>query len=726
MEPPEIVRGDAVRLRQILINLVGNASKFTEQGSISVSTTVLRVNSEDCRREPSLLDPSQYLPDEASRLPFCWSKRQTDFSVVYCHRSDEPGQHADRQTMEHDRLMVIVEVADTGIGISKETGGKLFDKFQQADERIGRRYGGTGLGLSIVKRLTQLLMGDIVVASKEGLGSSFFLCFSLEAPNSSCEHCALDLENPATLQEENVDRFNNHPGSLVSLIVEPSVLHYSAIAERLLECGSYISSTSESFVECRGETSVPFSKTHQEVSSPSDVLTESVNHRIGFYESLFPRKRVNLEQLCDLLLCNEEDPSFDGSNSPTAANLNRFLIVDLSSFNSAAEVDALKKIIKHRFPVLILAPSKRAVYVAGIDLSKQGTNNFLGGSPVAEFHGSSLTYGGAESLDELSLTNASDEESGLVCAFSEPDTEVSSRSYDHSHLVHVASKPLTLKTLSEFISHIYSFQHNCLCDKFPLFMQLRTYFYPRKSVTRHKTDDETANASGDHWAPEGTLFLDQEQTYEDTSLQPTVQHDGDSIARRCSSATSPCPLPENVTICEEGIYISTGAFFPKVTLQSRQFRQQNPLRAMVVDDSQTNLQYMCRVLDKLHVSYEAVCSSHTAIERLRMANPKFDMLFVDLNMPELDGLALSRYILLDDNFPSLKRPWICAVTASVMLEDRRICAEAGISYFIPKPFGQENVTQALSHYMRVERLLSKYYAENQGTRSGDPDGETLS
>lgn len=121
---PDYLTGDAYRLRQVMLNLVGNAIKFTDHGEIKVC--IRRVENLDLR------------PDEA----------MFEFSV-----------------------------ADPGIGIEQSKLGLIFDKFQQADGSMTRRFGGTGLGLAISKRLVSLMGGDIWVTSTVGEGSKFsFTC----------------------------------------------------------------------------------------------------------------------------------------------------------------------------------------------------------------------------------------------------------------------------------------------------------------------------------------------------------------------------------------------------------------------------------------------------------------------------------------------------------------------------------------------------------------------
>jgi signal transduction histidine kinase len=158
-ELPERVVSDEGRLRQVLINLIGNAVKFTEQGEIHVA----------CRRAP---DP------------------------------DGPGQ---------DLLMC--SVRDTGVGIPADYQEKIFEKFTQVNTPARRNFGGCGLGLAISRQIVETLGGNIWVESRNGEGSVFTFTILLdEAIQESCQggkkitagsrsHRTLDSKGRPTAQE---------------------------------------------------------------------------------------------------------------------------------------------------------------------------------------------------------------------------------------------------------------------------------------------------------------------------------------------------------------------------------------------------------------------------------------------------------------------------------------------------------------------------------------------
>nr|WP_294516078.1 ATP-binding protein [uncultured Rhodopila sp.] len=136
---PVRVTGDPGRVRQILLNLAGNAVKFTSRGAVTLSL----------EQEPA----------------------------------------------EDGRVRLVFRVADTGIGIAPEAIGRIFDEFIQVDGSISRRFGGSGLGLAICRRLTELMGGSIAAESSPGIGSIFR--FDLTLPRAAETRLNTPIGEPA-------------------------------------------------------------------------------------------------------------------------------------------------------------------------------------------------------------------------------------------------------------------------------------------------------------------------------------------------------------------------------------------------------------------------------------------------------------------------------------------------------------------------------------------------
>ncbi len=174
---PQSLRGDPGRLRQILINLLGNAIKFTDRGSVKLD-------------------------------------------VALEGRSDG---HA----------LLRFRIVDTGIGIAPAAAAKLFQPFTQADNSMSRNYGGTGLGLAIAKRLSALMGGDMGFESEEGRGSTFWFTVRLAEPT------AIASDAPgAALPSARAAQSAESERALHVLIVEDNLVNQK-IASRMLEKRKY-------------------------------------------------------------------------------------------------------------------------------------------------------------------------------------------------------------------------------------------------------------------------------------------------------------------------------------------------------------------------------------------------------------------------------------------------------------------------------------------------------
>ncbi len=160
-----LVVGDPMRLRQILINLIGNALKFTPQGSVTVVA---------------------------------------------------------RSTGEAESAQLRIDVQDSGIGIAPENFALIFERFKQADSSVSRKYGGTGLGLPISLRLARLMGGDILVESKPAEGSLFTLILPLHlaepAPVQDDEpEIEAEAGRPHDIRQKRVLIVDDYEGNIVIL-----------------------------------------------------------------------------------------------------------------------------------------------------------------------------------------------------------------------------------------------------------------------------------------------------------------------------------------------------------------------------------------------------------------------------------------------------------------------------------------------------------------------------
>lgn len=185
---PRYVRGDPTRLRQVLLNLIGNGIKFTTSGGVTIHVNAIR--------------------------------GENDSLLV-------GGLH-----------QIYFGVQDTGIGISTEAQTKLFSPFAQADSTVSRKFGGTGLGLAICKGLINAMGSQINIKSIETKGSTFFFTLNMEPG-----------EEIADVKEEEIDLVERKPEKILKILVVDDNEINRKVITGLLDRLSHVSITAESAEE---------------------------------------------------------------------------------------------------------------------------------------------------------------------------------------------------------------------------------------------------------------------------------------------------------------------------------------------------------------------------------------------------------------------------------------------------------------------------------------------
>jgi len=253
------VKGDPGRIRQILLNLTGNALKFTSEGEISVSVS------------------------------------------------------PENETETHIQLRF--SVRDTGIGIPADKAKNIFDAFTQADASTTRKYGGTGLGLSICKQLVTLMGGKIGVLSREGFGSEFWFTLSLEK-----SHDNLTYSEPKSIENTRILAVDDNSTNrrLISLLLESWNCRYKVVSSGEIALNVLMEATAQSdpfeiaildmqMPEMDGEELGKQILSNTKITSPKLIVMSSIGNRgdagrlhdLGF--SAYLTKPVKQSQLYNCL-----------------------------------------------------------------------------------------------------------------------------------------------------------------------------------------------------------------------------------------------------------------------------------------------------------------------------------------------------------------------------------------------------------------------------------------
>jgi signal transduction histidine kinase/CheY-like chemotaxis protein len=220
------MRADLTKLRQVLFNLLSNANKFTEKGTVRLKVGMAETGGQwaEVRSQKAHMDgagspagdPAQGVSASSSKaaegcrtpkpggVPSALDRRD---SVLECGApaplspgtSDLPGVTGNGQRTTDHRSLITFTVSDTGIGMTPEQLGRLFQAFSQADTATSKKYGGTGLGLAISRKFCELMGGSLEVQSVPGQGSTFTVTLPVEVHEPAPRHAVASTSStPST------------------------------------------------------------------------------------------------------------------------------------------------------------------------------------------------------------------------------------------------------------------------------------------------------------------------------------------------------------------------------------------------------------------------------------------------------------------------------------------------------------------------------------------------
>ncbi|MBI5610146.1 MAG: response regulator [Deltaproteobacteria bacterium] len=244
---PHRLRGDSLRLRQILLNLGSNAVKFCDKGGVRI--------------------------------------------------------HAAASADAAGTRQLRIEVTDSGIGIAPEQLRRLFEPFEQADKSITRHYGGTGLGLAICRRLAALLSGEIGVSSAQGIGSTFWV----EIPLVEAEHDALSPRGVSSTSALRSLRTGVHPSDITILLVEDDLMNQEVAVDLLTASGFRVDVANNGAIAVEMAAKHPYDLVLMDVQMPvMDGLTATRELRARPYGKATPIVAMTANALVeDQAACRE-------------------------------------------------------------------------------------------------------------------------------------------------------------------------------------------------------------------------------------------------------------------------------------------------------------------------------------------------------------------------------------------------------------------------------------
>ncbi len=577
MEPgtPEALRGDATRLRQILVNLLSNAIKFTEHGEVVLHLSSVGVAPEG-------------------------------------------------------RTSVQFTVRDTGIGIPEDRLNRLFRSFSQVDASTTRKYGGTGLGLAISKRMAELMGGRMWVESSAGQGSAFSFTIEGEVVDEPAYSLPADLKARLSAKRILIIDGNATVRRIVRALVSKWSMTATALASAKEALDRLTADQSYDVViidqQLSGMDPMELIRQMRKVSAPHP-LPVIVLTPIG-------QRREQHETMKDLAFLSKPIKPFQLAEMLVAVFR---LELEVLRTVSAGNSDRFDPTLSQRLPLSILIAEDNAV------------NQKL----------------------MLRLLQRLGYEAEVSSNGQEVLTALNRQAYD---LVFMDVQMPELDGLQATIRIRKSFAANR--QPYIVAMTANAMEGDREKCLDAGMNDylskpirvEQLTAALYKLAPPGFTLAEEAAGAEQIFERPSRHKD------ETASDTQSGALPESTDSIAVGMD-----------------EQQAPLQVLLVEDNAVNQKLAIRLLRKIGIEADLAANGQLALDALH--RQRYDIVLMDLMMPEMDGLEATRRIRSD--FANSEQPVIIAMTANAMAEDRQNCLNAGMDDYVAKPIRFELLKEAL-------------------------------
>lgn len=773
---PRNILGDSTRIRQVLVNLIGNALKFTAEGSVTVVVecvddhhlpTAGAASGMQSTHADHLVPPNTRKPrlgglSQAMQRDSSGSSSRRSRSVS-CSDADKgmgsgsarlvngsPALAKQQSGSSDTDVMLRISVTDTGPGISEPKRQMLFEAFTQLDSSTNRTHGGTGLGLAICKQIVPLLGGTITVESKVGAGSTF--SFTMRAPR-----CADPVGSPSTpeplrsLTPRQASLSSSGGGGVVQYMPKPSLhglrvgfvcdaryLPFAKLGygpEQLLptssmqqlalwlrEWGSEVSAVNEAVIAHLNPQAQQFARfmpAHRTQNQTSG--DNSVDNSL----CLAPSSHSPSEILADFNLASPTPPAGPATFAPFPYDV---LVVNANAQQweegSPSPLASFLAGVRHLtptivVPVLLLVPSYGLPYDMVPDFMLEGV--FEMRKPLRQQKAEEAVFNAA--------ALAQQNKSGLSVTASPRDSPASS-----------AAAVRAVWGGSELPSQLQQTQARRQAQpqleprQKPQQQQQRCRHFAALDRSLFPTGRRVFHKESPISSPDTTPRCGMLLTASPGSSPLVAHHLGSGVRKRGRRGISGSPRQRHYSSMSSCTTPTSNKKKIKAEKQERGLVSGKwPLRVAYAEDNVINGKVGRQIMKRLGYDLDVYLNGQLLLDALD-AGVEYDMVLMDMQMPVMDGLETTRQIVArysrasgsvaGVNRAGSRRPVVVGVTANALIEDERACMAVGMDDYVRKPISTNSMSAIVTKWGEKIARLSNSIGGGGVNSGGGNDGES--